>query len=194
LQAIRVKAATLPPPFDTADCTSGYCLTMWVGDPVDVSEVSGIADDTPPTFRLATLQCEPHWADWASAGPVFVTGEQIVPGGRFEIQAINDGCSPALEADYSAPLVYDTSVWGDLVTDCSNYPCGPPQGSVNFDDIAAIVAKFANKPGAPSKTRADMSPSMPDKIIDFVDISRAVDAFRGLVYPFTGPPPTDPCE
>jgi hypothetical protein len=60
---------------------------------------------------------------------------------------------------------------------------------MNFDDIAGIVAKFSNKPGAPSKSRSDLNPTIPDRIIDFTDISRAVDAFRGVPYPFDAPEP-----
>ena len=41
--------------------------------------------------------------------------------------------------------------------------------------------------GAPVKSRVDLAPEIPDRIIDLVDVSAAVDAFRGLPYPYDGP-------
>jgi hypothetical protein len=58
---------------------------------------------------------------------------------------------------------------------------------VDFEDIAAVVDKFRNLPGALTKARADVSGSTPDRIIDFTDISFVVEAFRNLDYPFPVP-------
>ena len=80
-----------------------------------------------------------------------------------------------------------------------------PQGVIDFTDISSIVEKFKNLPcepgltsGVPQKARADLinattSLPMPDRKIDFVDISYCVDAFRGAAAPPPGPPPADPC-
>jgi hypothetical protein len=62
-----------------------------------------------------------------------------------------------------------------------------PDGDADFDDIAALVDKFKNLPGAPSKTQADLAGDLPSLIVDFEDISVVVDGFRGLPYPFDGP-------
>jgi len=37
------------------------------------------------------------------------------------------------------------------------------------------------------KARGDLAGDTPDQVIDFVDISYCVDAFRGDGYPFAGP-------
>ena len=66
-------------------------------------------------------------------------------------------------------------------------PCTPPDGTVDFIDIAALVDKFKNLPGAPIKDRTDLAGDVPDRIIDFIDISNVVDAFKGFAYPYSGP-------
>jgi hypothetical protein len=54
-------------------------------------------------------------------------------------------------------------------------------------DIFAVVEKFKNLPEAASKSRTDLAGDLPDLKIDFVDITCAVDAFRGFGYRFDGP-------
>jgi hypothetical protein len=51
------------------------------------------------------------------------------------------------------------------------------------------VDKFKNLPGAPIKSRADLAPDTPNRIVNFDDISFAVTAFKGIAYPFDGPTP-----
>jgi hypothetical protein len=182
LTAIRVKLADLPAPFDAFDAT-----TMWVSAPEEISEISGVGDNTPPVFFGARLVCDPVFMDWGGYDLVHVFDSAVVPGGRYEIQAIAADCDTEEETHYSAPLEVLTGDWGDLVGDCSVTPCTAPNGQTNFDDISALVDKFKNGPGAPIKARSDLSPDLPDRIIDFVDISRLVDAFRGVPYPFAGP-------
>ena len=46
---------------------------------------------------------------------------------------------------------------------------------------------------APAKVRVDLDPETPDFLINFTDIVRILDAFRGLPYPFT-PSNTKPCS
>jgi hypothetical protein len=55
----------------------------------------------------------------------------------------------------------------------------------------AVLDKFGNRPGAPQKIRADVEPATIDFKINITDVSRVLDAFRGLAYPF--PPPSWPC-
>ena len=96
------------------------------------------------------------------------------------------------ECGYSAPLAISTSAkWCDITGDCGVTPCSPPNGLIDFIDILAVVEKFKNEEGAPIKARTDLSGNLPDLVIDFVDISYTVDAFRGNPYPFDGP---GPCE
>jgi hypothetical protein len=154
---------------------------------LDVSEIAGLGDATPPTFKRSDLQTGWHCMDWSTVGLLHVSDDEIVPNALYEVQAIDCTTDPGNEANYSAPLPVGTSIWGDTVGDCSVVPCTPPDGVVNFVDISSIVSKFSNQPGALIKARSDLDPDTTNRIIDFVDISRIVDAFRGIPYPFDGP-------
>jgi hypothetical protein len=57
-----------------------------------------------------------------------------------------------------------------------------------------VVDKFRQLAGAVSKTRAQLQPHVPNpgNLINFLDISAAVDAFRGRPYLFSGPCPCPP--
>ena len=199
--ALRVTLADLPEPFEEDYEGS----TMWVGAPCDVSEKAATSGSSPPDFVAATLTCDRVYLDWSTVGRVHVYGNAIVPGAAYEIQVIRENCDPAWENNYSEALSIATSVWGDVVgeyftdpADCMVMPSGyvdcwsPPNGAVNFDDISALVDKFNNLGGAPSKSRADIAgpaeqDGTPDRLVNFVDISYCVDAFRGLPYLFPGP-------
>ena len=161
---------------------------LWVGPTRATSELAGDDGDTPPTFLGAALQCDPHYRDWGSGGEVFVFDDEIVPGGRYGIQAIRDGCSTIHESNYSPALsVFTGAVWGDIVGDWSGGGWTAPNGRTGFNDIAAMVDKFKNRAGAPSKTWSDIAGDVPSLIVDFDDIARVVEGFRGLPYPFDGP-------
>ncbi len=186
-EAIRVRFADLPPAFAEHEGK-----TMWVGPPFEVSESSGSPFGPPPMLTVAMLQCEPHFMDWSAWGTVHIFGPEIVPSATYELQAIEPVCASTAcfdmgEAVYSEPLILHTSKWGDLVGDCTLTACSSPQGIADFVDIAAVVDKFKNTDGAQSKTRTDLAGNLPDLKIDFMDISYAVEAFRGLGYPFDGP-------
>ncbi|MGB2988149.1 MAG: right-handed parallel beta-helix repeat-containing protein [Phycisphaerae bacterium] len=193
-QAVRVRLTSLPPPYDYANGR-----TMWVKGPFPVSELPGDPGPSPPTFLAAELGCQgdAHYADWTTYGVVHVYDVSLIPSAMYDVQVIDESCGLDLEIAYSDPLEINTSLWGDVVSDCPGIPCGPPNGVANFDDISSLVDKFRNLPGAPQKSRADIAGDpplgIPDQLGNFVDISYCVDAFRGLPYPFEGPPVTDPC-
>jgi hypothetical protein len=122
---------------------------------------------------------------------VYVFGDRIVPGATYAVQEINEACDTAREEAYSFPLGVTMSRWGDLVSDCTTSPCGPPDDRIDVvTDVAALVDKFRNLDGAPIKARADLEPGVPDCMVNISDASVAVDAFRGFAYPFApGPSP-----
>ncbi|MGB2985633.1 MAG: hypothetical protein WBE26_07090, partial [Phycisphaerae bacterium] len=183
ITALRVTLTDLPAPFDVLNGT-----TMWVSEPRAVSEHAGCSDGgTPPFFTGANLQSDPHCMDWNTVGLLHVFDDEIVPGGQYDIQAIHCECDPTTEENYSPALTVWTSEWGDLVGDCAVTPCTPPDGDADYNDITAVVDKFRNLPGAVIKARADLAGDLPDMLVNFVDISGAVDAFRGVEYPFPGP-------
>ena len=81
-----------------------------------------------------------------------------------------------------------TSTWGDLVSDCTTCPCGPPDNSVNVTtDVTAALDKFKGLDCAVSKPRADIEPDRPDWLVTINDVTHCLDAFKGFPYPFDGP-------
>ena len=182
LTALRVTPINLPEGFEIFEGTH-----LWVGSVREISEGSGTTDSTPPTFTGAALVCDPVYTDWGAVGVVHVYGDTVVPGGIYQVQAINQSCDPIPQANYSAELALATARWGDAVGDCATAPCSAPNNVVDFDDIAALVDKFRDLPGAPIKSRVDIVPAIPDQVIDFSDIPAIVDAFRVLPYPYTAP-------
>jgi Zn-dependent metalloprotease len=180
--ALRVTLTDLPDRY-----ASFVGLQMWVGEPLQISDVAGLAGETPPTFTGARLQCEPVFADWGSMGVVRVFDDEIVPEAAYQIQAVDLACGVSGEQYYSSALTVVTGLWGDVVGDCVVLPCGLPDGDVDFDDISAIMDKFRNLRDAPIKAQVDLGPDVPDRVVDFADIALVVDAFCGTLYPFDGP-------
>ncbi len=188
VQAIRVTLVAIPPPNSAA---TGR--TMWVGPPEQISENAGkrLASELPgsPAFPLSTLQCTPFFADWGAMGTVHVYGLGIVPGGQYELQALAEGCGSATDETLSQALPVAMSGWGDVVKDCTTNPCGAPDGIVNVAfDVVAILDKFQNRPQAPIKSRCDIEPALPNQLIGITDVTRALDAFSGIVFPFPSIP------
>ncbi|MGB2984342.1 MAG: lectin like domain-containing protein [Phycisphaerae bacterium] len=175
--ALRVTFAQLPTKFAGLVGES-----WWVGPPEEVSEGEGLG-----TFLAAPLQCDEHYTDWSTYGTIHVYHEGIVPGGAYEVRTLGESRNVAGVSHRSPPLVVGTNLWGDVVTD-SAPPCGPPNGIVDFNDIASVVDKFRDLPGAPSKLLADIGPDRVDGIVDFEDIPLTVDAFRHLPLTYEVPP------
>ena len=172
---------------------------MWVQEPSEVTESSGLTGNAPPpTYWAATLDCEPAFMDWSVYDRVDVYDASIVPGATYDVQIIDGTCQASNEDHYSDALSVMMSASGDVVQDCSVHPCSPPHGVIDFVDISAVVEKFKNTPTAVRKARADVinaTPSLPspDRKVDFVDISYIVDAFCGTPSTLPGPPAEDPC-
>ena len=139
----------------------------------------------------ANLQATQYCHDFGSLELLHVTDCEIVPEGTYTVQAIICGADPANEANYSDPLVINTSSWGNI---CGPYDAGnnrwsAPDTSVDIVyDVTACVDKFKNAPGAPIKPRADIDPNVPDWKINITsDVTKIIDAFGGDPYPFPGP-------
>jgi len=149
-------------------------------------------------------------ADDDCAETIHVFHENIVPAGGlpgsagsidpaiYHVQAILEACSLAAEENYSTPLVLNTSKWGDTVGDCSSLPCSSPDGVVNVSsDVIALLDRFKNQATGASKPRADLvgqsgPAGRPDVITTIIDVTKGLDAFRGVAYP--EPPGPRPCE
>jgi hypothetical protein len=196
IQAVRVTFISVPG-FEFAEGR-----TMWVQEPVETTEASG--SDGPPgvgeaSMWAANLGCTPFYTNWSQYDVVDILDGALVGDGVYDIQAILDGDLTAVEECYSPALTVNLSRLGDAVgSRTSPQPASPPNCDCNFDDIGQIVEKFKNEPASPRKARADIINSnttlpKPDKKIDFVDISCAVECFRGTPCAPAGPPLVDPC-
>jgi hypothetical protein len=120
-------------------------------------------------------------------------GGTIESPAEYEIQVKESTCPPQSESNYSDPLVLTQAGWGDVVEDCTQCPCGPPEDTVNLvTDIVSLISKFQNLDCAPSKTRSDLQPANVDFKVDFVDVVQCLGAFTGGSYPFV--PEGDPCS
>ena len=118
----------------------------------------------------------------------------IIPRGSYHIQAIQEDDDPSAEENYSVSLITRTGIWGDVVSDCTTSPCGPPNGAVDITaDVTSVLDKFKNLPGAPLKARCDLEPELVDHLVNITDVTYCLGAFLGDTYPGPGfPAPTDP--
>jgi Zn-dependent metalloprotease len=180
LTALRVTLAGLPTGMAHLEGAN-----LWVGAPSVVTEAAGRSDLEPPVFTAAPLGCEPVYVDWGAVGLVHVFGEVVVPGARYEVQAVDFACGVSDEGLFSPPLSLVTARWGDAVGWCGVDPCTAPDGRVDITtDVTAVIDKFTNRLGAPSKTRTDLAGAVPNGLVDIEDVVHALDAFLGSAYPF----------
>ena len=181
--AIRVILTGLPEEFAALTGTE-----MWVGAPFPVNRFPGNNGPDEPNFMVARLGCQPSFQDWGAIGEIQVFGDAVVPGASYLVQAVIATCFNAGISQFSAPFVVETSLWGDLVGDCTSTPCSPPEGIINITtDLVAQLDSFSDLPGSVNKFRADIEPRVPDFLINITDIVATQNAFSGFAYPFEGP-------
>ncbi len=193
-QAVRVIFENLPSPYHVWNGAS-----FWLTAPDEVSELSGNGAGDPaiaPTSWFAGLTCTgPAFLDWPSLGTVNVHHEGIVPGGLYRVQVIDAAC-PIIEANFSPALDVTNPRWGDMsgAFNVISQTWTGADGSVDVTvDATACLEKFRNSMSAPAKARADVEPRRTDLKISINDVTRILDAFRGLPYPFV-PSTADPCD
>ncbi len=173
------------------DRTLTQSSIMWVGPPrVDPGPAG-----TKEPLSIARLQCDPHYAsDWTDRGVIYLYGPEIVPGASYVVDAIDLACAQHDSAvrkgtksgssliQFSSALTLNTvENWGDVVGATGT---DPPDGRVDEVDVAAAVDLFIQEPEPISILRADLYPAIPDRAVDFHDVSLIVDALRGMPYPF----------
>lgn len=188
--AIKVTLVDLPPPFDVRNGE-----VRWAGEPFAVSENAGLSDATPPLINVAHLICEPFIRDWGDTGTLHLFGEDVVPGGVYAIQAVEEACGAVLVATDAPALNLVNSAWGDVAgpfDPVAEQWTGPDQRVDVVTDILAVLDKFSNRPNAPSKVRCDVEPTVPDQRVNISDMTHLIEAFRSRPYPFT--PATVPCS
>ncbi len=199
-QAIRVRFRALPAPWNA---WNGRVL--WVVAPMQVCETAGLGPGDPCGVGVARMNWSPLtcggpvYRSWGGDGLIHVSHAGIVPNGVYDVQVIEQGCDVADEDNYSAPLAMNTPRWGDLAGPfyLPSREWSVPNGSVDVTvDVVADLEKFSNRPTAPVKSRADVEPCEADLKINISDVTRVLDGFRSLPYPYSPGGlgcPSDPC-
>ena len=135
------------------------------------------------TFRCAVLGCEPEYRDWATEldGQVLhVTGASVVPSSGLSAAQLALSCqgNEATCTAVSEELPIITTLWGNVDDD----------PDLNVLDVAEVVDKVKELPGALSKARAQLQPNAPDPTanVNVLDVATAVDALKNKPYKFAG--------
>ncbi len=174
--AVRVTLDNIGP---NAACNDQI---RYAGEPVHFCE--GGACST--MFWASQLQTIPHWMDWTTVGTVQLYGEEVAPGSRYLIQAVDKSSDGNLtnNANFSVPpLKVDTAKWGDVVTPLSGFTTAT-QPSIS--DVLNVVDKWLGFL-EPRKSRAQLQPAdlSPKSNVGIADVLKDVDAWLGTPYPFT---------
>ncbi len=178
-------------PYETATCAAvgeGNDCIRWVGKPGTFLE----SQDSPSqgSFTAARLQCTPFYYDFSSAGLLHVVGAEVLPSSDYYVQVFAASCvgDESTCADVTPVVRMSTRRFGDVAA-----PFNPPSSATQPDaiDVTQLVGKFKNLPGAISKVAAQVQPNLPELNTDLnaIDLTVAVDAFKGFAYPFSGPCP-----
>ena len=113
-----------------------------------------------------------------------------MPSSTYEITAFGSACK-GIEAsctNTNSPVTALTRRSGDVV---SLYAPPSQTDQPDGNDVIALVNKFKNLPGAPSKAAGQISGNAIELSLDVsgLDIGQAVDSFKGLAFPYSGPCP-----
>jgi hypothetical protein len=165
----------------------------WVGPVMECPDSPSIGE----MMKCAKLQCEPAYVDWAaelSGAALHITGAEIVPSSRYEIDLLAPECA-GVEDTCELVLPWQTlstARWGDVVVPFQDPAKGLSQPTAI--DVAAVVDKVRDLPLACCKARIqlsqpDMNPMAPAAA---VDVASVVDAVRGLGYPHACPTSCSP--
>jgi murein DD-endopeptidase MepM/ murein hydrolase activator NlpD len=176
-----------PTPGPTPPSGQGGCA-RWVGQPSTFYESQG-----PPLagpFRAARLQCTPLYRDWTLDGVFYVTGGEIAPSSKYDVQSFAASCA-GMEGsclDSSPPLRVTTARSADIATRFN-----PPDPSTQPDalDLTSVVNKVKGVTGAPPKVQMQLQPNLPELNgdVNALDVAFCVDAIKGKAYSFSGPCP-----
>jgi hypothetical protein len=114
---------------------------------------------------------------------LYATAETVLPSSSYSLSQLPPSCQ-GNEADCataSPPLVVTTERWTNV--DCSNSNNGVP----NASDLARVVDKIKEWPGSFIEPRLHIRAPLLDGMtqVNAQDAGRAVDAVKGLQYPFS---------
>ncbi len=169
------------------DCPTGTCTglggadVLYVGVPFEAPDPNW--NDSGKVFMAAQLVCEPVPFDFDAFASIAVYGPEIIPSSttgvaRYALQRAQAFCPyQTNELCWSEAITISQGLFGDVVQ-----PFYPAVGvNPDFKDISAYVNKFLGDPLALSKAALQLGPDLvrPTQIVDFKDISRALDSFLG---------------
>lgn len=182
---VRLKSLMHPPNPDvnTPDFSGFEDQIRWVGPPIEYKESEGSLF----TFMGAALQCEPFYTHWSDIDLLHVYGSEIVPSSEYEVQILHEHCIDFLdELNYSEILTIPTGKWGDVIEPYFSELENSAQPDI--DDVTAVVAKFLSVL-VPLKSHSQLEPNIPDpsQNVSIDSVLRAVDAWLGSHYRFSGP-------
>ena len=135
----------------------------------------------PSDSRIACVSGYVQANGTIGASPVFRTPAQwaiahmgdseIIPGATYRVQS---DCRRVVgdPANLSTQVSATTWPWADVNN----------SGSTNFADISLIVAAFQGNFTGTSLYAVDLHDCVPNRVINFSDISQAVSAFSGIPY------------
>jgi hypothetical protein len=167
---------------------------FWIDRPFQVAEAADRLGDLAPerNFFSARLTCEPVFYEFGEHDVIYVHDAAVVPGARYLVSVVDYACGASSLEHYSPSLAVRTARWGDVSGLCNAVTCDAPDGSVQITDVVAVLDKFNNLTNAISKTRADVSGSIPNRLVDMEDVARILDAFRAERFPYPVPPRCSP--
>ncbi len=147
--------------------------------------------DPADLFRLGGVR---HCADWSSAPALLQVADcGIVPDAQYVVEALHCACAESDAGSYSPPRTFSTvprpapKHWADAVGRMEGGAWTPPNGVVNFDDVASSIARFQGLSTAPPASWVDLHDQAPNAVINFSDIQLFVLGFVGEPYPFAEP-------
>lgn len=127
-------------------------VVRWVGEPEEViltGEFHYRAVESP-VFRVWTESL------------LHVGDDEIGPGAKYEVRATSDGVV------FTDPLVLGTvRVWGDVVGRFANSAWQPPNGFVDWDDLAAAIQAWTFNHSPPHRSWVDVDA---DTIVNAQDV------------------------
>ncbi|MEK7757933.1 MAG: hypothetical protein AAB385_12045, partial [Planctomycetota bacterium] len=185
-----VIPAVVGPPAVAACTGTGEAngCARWVGPPGTFLE----AQESPSSgnYRAARLQCTPFYWDWKPEGLIAVVGAEIVPSSEYSVQTYGASClgNEATCTNVSPAVTMYTRRSGDAGP---NFNPPATTGQPNALDVAAVVNKLKNLPGALVKAITQLQPNLPElnANVNALDIVAVVDGVRGVKYAFSGPCP-----
>ena len=182
-----------PPPdfgaYESATCTAAgeaNSCARWVGKPGTFLENQDMPGGA--TYKAAWLQCTPLYWDWKLEGLITVVGAEIAPSSEYSVQTYGASCMGAEDGctNVSTAVTMYTRRSGDAAP---NFNPPSTTGQPDALDVAAVVNKLKNLPGAPIKAISQLQPNLPElnANVNALDIVAVVDGVKGVKYAFSGP-------